>query len=108
MPPWQRAQPRSKFGSFTPPDEGLVWAWHIVDTHLGRMLLQWPSRTGVWQGEQPDARWTAETAYKRRWVYVEPEPPDQSGRTEGATADVTDAISRALIRARLRPDHWAG
>jgi hypothetical protein len=94
MAPRQRANRRSKSGSFTPPDQGLLWAWHIVDTHLGRMRLQWQPRTEIWQGEQPDARWTAETAYKRRWVYVAPAPPDQLRRTDPGndppdTADVT-------------------
>jgi hypothetical protein len=79
MPPLQRAKRRPKFGSFTPPDEGLVWAWHIVDTHEGRMLLQWQPKTRIWQGEQADMRWTAETAYKHRWVYVEPVLDTQSG-----------------------------
>ena len=70
MSPWQHAPRRSKFGSFTPPDGGPVWAWHIIDTHEGRMRLQWQARTAVWQGDEPEARWTAETAYRRRWAYV--------------------------------------
>ena len=55
----QQTRRRPKLGSFTPPDEGLVWSWHIVDTHKGRKRQQWLSRTAVWQGEEPDARWTA-------------------------------------------------
>ena len=75
MSPRPHAPRRSKFGSFTPPDGGPVWAWHIIDTHKGRMRLQWQARTGVWQGEEPEARWTAETAYRHRWAYVAPSPP---------------------------------
>jgi hypothetical protein len=74
MSTMQRARRGPKLGSFTPPDEGLVWSWHIVDTHEGRKRLQWLSRTAVWQSEEPDARWTAEAAYRYRWVYVAPAP----------------------------------
>jgi hypothetical protein len=79
MPSRPPAHRRSRFGNFTPPDQELLLAWHIVDTHLGRMLLQWQPRTGIWQGEQADMRWTAETAYDRRWVYVEPVLQTQPG-----------------------------
>jgi hypothetical protein len=71
MSPQARAERRARHGVFVPPEpERPFRAWHIVDTHLGRRRLQWRPGIDVWHGEDPGERWTAETAYDRRWVYV--------------------------------------
>jgi hypothetical protein len=73
----ERAARRSRYGTFEPPNP-TERAWHIVDTHLGRRRVQWRPGIEVWHGEDPSERWTSETAYRGRWVYVAP-ALDQTG-----------------------------
>jgi hypothetical protein len=79
MSPQERAARRARYGTFAPPDRS-VRAWHIVDTHLGTKRVQWRPGIEVWHGEESGERWTAETAYDRRWVYVAPSLDQSGGR----------------------------
>ncbi len=67
----ERAQRRGAGASFFRPPERLKneMLWHVVDTHLGRLRLQWRPGIDCWHGEEGE-RWTAEFGAELAWTYV--------------------------------------
>ena len=69
----RRAIRRSTPVLFQPPGDAVHFLRsHVIDTHMGRMTLEWRPGIAVWRHPEGQ-RWAAEFAHELGWKYVCPE-----------------------------------